>query len=252
MFLLDAITANFPAVISLVGAGGKTSTLRRLGHELAQIRRSAILTSSTRLGTDQLVNHPILFWDAKGPFRSPDEVLNVAKNLTEKVHVIFVVSKLAGNKVLGLDIATIDRLAGNFDAVVVEADGARGRSLKAPGPHEPVWPRSTQVAVAVAGIDALGKPLDERIVHRPVRVAVLSGQGIGERISLQTIVSCLAHPKGVFQGVPDGADRVVLINKVSPESLDDAKSLSRLLLSNLPSARVIIGDIQPDRVVLWS
>ena len=251
MYLLNAITNTFPTVISIVGAGGKTSALLRLGRELSEMKRTTILTTSTHLGTDQLRGHPVICSESDRPLRSPQEVLTAANDLINRARVIFVVSRVIGQTVNGLERSTIDHLAGHYDVVAVEADGARGRSLKAPAPEEPVWPLSTQLALAVVGIDALGKPLDESIAHRPQRIAELTGQRIGQAINHQTIVTCLVHPKGIFQGVPEAAARAVLINKVTSETLGEARSIARLLHSIQPTSRVIIGNVRPEHLELW-
>ena len=45
------------------------------------------------------------------------------------------------DKLEGVPPERVDELSGEADLVLVEADGARGRSLKVPAAHEPVLPR---------------------------------------------------------------------------------------------------------------
>ncbi len=251
MYLLDAITNEFPTVISIVGAGGKTSTLRTMGRELNERCLTGILTTSTHLGIDQLRGHPVVFCKLLNSPISPPDVLRLARAGVKESRVIFAISEAIANKAAGLDIPSIDYLAGHFDAVVTEADGARGRSLKAPSNEEPVWPSSTKLALAVIGIDALGRPLNEQVAHRPERIAVLTGQRVGELITHQTIATCVLHPGGIYRGVPASAKRIVLINKVNSIKLADARTIARLIRSHIPAVRTIIGDVRPDQVRIW-
>src|SRR5271169_5840738 len=70
------------------------------------------------------------------------------------------------DKLKGISPKRVDRLTERADLVLVEADGARGRSLKLPAPYEPVLPKSTGHVVVLAGLDVLGAPLTEALVHR--------------------------------------------------------------------------------------
>ncbi len=45
--------------------------------------------------------------------------------------------------------------------MLVEADGARGRSLKAPAAHEPAIPSFANQVVVLCAIDAVGAPMGE-------------------------------------------------------------------------------------------
>ena len=78
----------------------------------------------------------------------------------------------------GLEPAHIDALR-NANATeitwIVEADGARGLRIKAPGPTEPAIPPCADVVAVVACLDALGRPLDDRTAHRADRIAALTG-----------------------------------------------------------------------------
>ena len=71
-------------------------------------------------------------------------------------------------KVQGVPPEWVDEVwaAGTADSWLVEADGSRGLSLKAFGPHEPLVPGATTLLVQVAGLDVLDAPLDAAHVHR--------------------------------------------------------------------------------------
>lgn len=252
MSLLGAITENFPAVISFVGAGGKTSALLRIAFEVSEAGLTAVLTTTTKIAASQLDGHPVVFARSNSVACTPEELLQAALERVETYPVLFAVDHVEGEKAIGLDPGTIDHLANHFDVIVVEADGARGRSLKVPGDSEPVWPLSTTCAVAVVGIDALGQALSADIAHRLEQVVELTGLQVGEMIDPLIIVDCLLHPQGMFRGAPEAAERVVLLNKVTSEFLTEAHAVENLLRAMDPSIRVVTADVRPKKLHIWT
>jgi CTP:molybdopterin cytidylyltransferase MocA len=101
--------------------------------------------------------------------------------------------------------------------LLVEADGARGRSLKAPAEHEPAVPDFAELVVPVAGLDAVGQPIDSAAVHRPERVSDLLGLPVQERLRPEHLARVLASPQGGLKNVPRQAAVRALLNKCDDE-----------------------------------
>ena len=97
--------------------------------------------------------------------------------------------------------------------LLVEADGARGLLLKAPADYEPVIPRCASAVCVVAGLDALGRPLDEQVAHRIERITALTGAQAGAAITPQMMVALLSHPEGGLKGIPAGAHTIAVLNQ---------------------------------------
>ena len=138
----------------------------------------------------------------------------------------------------------VDELAGCgcFDLIINEADGSRMRSFKAPAGHEPVIPASTTLVTPVVGMDVLGQALTDETVHRANLVSQLSGTGLGQPVTLQTIAGVLCHSQGGLKNVPAKARLVPLLNKVStPTGLTAARELAAKLLMCERIAEVVIG-----------
>jgi probable selenium-dependent hydroxylase accessory protein YqeC len=75
------------------------------------------------------------------------------------------VGRPAGEKVSGPTAAEVDAWELPYlELLVVEADGSRGRPVKAHADYEPVLPTTTTLVVAVLGMQALGLPAGE--AHR--------------------------------------------------------------------------------------
>jgi molybdenum cofactor cytidylyltransferase len=230
-------------VVSLVGAGGKTTAMFRLAHELMSKGWRVTTTTTTMIWRHQASEHTIV--EPEGAI-----LLEKARAALQKHGQITVVSGLSEveDKLVGVDPSLVDALAAlpDVDAVIVEADGARGRSLKAPAAHEPVIPSSTTILLPMAGIDALGQPLDERTVHRPELVARLANLGQSEVITPEAVCSVLLHPEGGMKDAPAQARIVPLINKVTAASLQPARDIAGLLLEEVRVSRVMLGSVVED------
>lgn len=205
MNLASALRVQPGALIAFTGAGGKTTAILRLGRVLADQGLRVIATTTTRLGIDQLGLFPAHLIDP-----NPAKIASAL----ERAGFIAVVHDLdlAQNKALGFLPARIAALRPLADVVLVEADGSRGLSIKAPGPHEPVIPPDATHLVTLAHLAALGQPLGPEIAHRPELVSRLSGLNMGDRITAAALARLLLHPDGPARGAPQGAERHFLLN----------------------------------------
>jgi probable selenium-dependent hydroxylase accessory protein YqeC len=151
---------------------------------------------------------------------------------------------------LPLDPAWLDRLhlARPDLSIIAEADGSAMRPFKAPGEGEPVMPAATTTALTVVGLDVLGRPLDERAVHRPERVAALTGALPGAPVTAGLIAAVLAHPAGGGKDVPSGARRVVMLNKAeTPERVAAAELIAARVQT--VTARVVISQLKREPAI---
>ncbi len=244
MELFRALRIRRGDVIALVGGGGKTSAMLRLGDELAGQGWRVVSTTSTHLGADQVAQFPHVI--VQGPNLRP---------LTRPHTLLVGPVNPQTNKVLGLNPTLIDRIPAllGADALINEADGARMLPFKAPAEHEPVITPGTTLVVPVVGVDVIGRPLDERHVHRPERVMALTEAERGQLVTPEMMAAVLAHPQGGLKGVPSQARVVVLVNKVYAEQeVEAAKRLADLLLEVPRIEAVVIGAVretEPVRLV---
>jgi probable selenium-dependent hydroxylase accessory protein YqeC len=102
--------------------------------------------------------------------------------------------------------------------MIVEADGAARRPVKAPREGEPVIPSSTTLVVAVLGVDGVGMELNEATVFQAERVSKLTGIPLGERITEEAMAILMTHPEGLLKGAPSLSRTVAFINKMDVSS----------------------------------
>jgi molybdenum cofactor cytidylyltransferase len=183
----------------------------------------------------------------------PDEALHrVEDALRTGRTVTLAAGRLeAQGKLRGMDPNVLPALGKLADVVIVEADGAKGRSLKAPAAHEPVVPPATTVLVPVAGVDAVGHALDDGIAHRPDLVASLTGHARGKVITTSMVAGLLAHPQGGLKGAPSSARVIPLLNKVGDaQTLAVAREIAGRVLSDLRIERVLLGTVQSEEPII--
>jgi probable selenium-dependent hydroxylase accessory protein YqeC len=232
-------------VVSLVGAGGKTSLMFRMARELTAIGESVLLTTTTKIFVPEEGQAPCLILSD-----SYDTVVYRARNFLEKHLYVMAASGRLPNqrKIVGFHPEVIDRLwqAGLFQWIIVEADGAAGRALKVPADHEPVLPACTKWLIGVAGLVAVGKPLSDNWVFRPELFARRTALFPGRTVTADAIAEALVHPDGIMKGAPASALRLAFLNQADlPGALRAGRRIAALLARRRVAGlnRVVIGQI---------
>jgi probable selenium-dependent hydroxylase accessory protein YqeC len=202
--LLDAVPCP---VVAVVGGGGKSALIYRLGTEAAALGRHAVLTGTTRFTRAATGTRPKAVVAAESSLPSAVE----SALATEPVVVASSGYRPKG-RLAGLTSRSIDALAATpgVGLVAVHADGSRQRPFKVPGEHEPLIPDAATHVVAVVGLDALGTPIDEAHVHRPERLQELVGAAT--HCSASVIARTLVDERGGRKHVSDRRF-VVVVNK---------------------------------------
>lgn len=217
--LVDLFGVGSRELVSFTGGGGKTTLLLSLGGELADRGDPVVMTTTTKLGLDQASDTAVCWSDDPVAVRAA----------LERSPQVFVLSERDDHKVRGFDSASVSRLYKETPAhVLVEADGSRGRPLKAPEAHEPVVPAATTLAVVVVGIDAIGRPISAA-AHRPARVVALTGREVDDPITAEVAAAVISHPEGGLKGIPESARVVVAVTKVGPDSAAVVERLAALI-----------------------
>jgi molybdenum cofactor cytidylyltransferase len=251
MDLTKALELKRGDLVSLVGAGGKTTTMFRLAGELASLGWNVITTTTTMIWREDRCGFTILE-------REGDRLLDQVSAALADHDPVCVASRYdeAKGKLIGIDPSLADALIAlpQVDAVIVEADGAKGRSLKAPADYEPVIASSTSILIPVAAVDAIGRPLDDRTVHRPEIVVRITGSQPGETVTAELMSTVLLHPEGGLKNAPPRARVVPLINKVSASTMSSARQVARLLVDEPRVERILLSAVAEDDPVkeVWN
>lgn len=195
-----------PGVTALIGGGGKTTCMYALAQELSADAKVIVCTSTHIFPPEHL------------PCLVSPEVEEVRQALLRKNTVCIGTNSKEGK--FGAPNLPFSVLAELADYVIVEADGSRGRPLKAHASHEPVIPENADQAILLLGISGIGKSILEA-AHRPE----LYSERLG--VSPDTIVT----PELAAEYLKlENLHTKVLINQVeTPQQRADAEAIARLL-----------------------
>ena len=247
MTLTEALSLKDREVVSLVGAGGKTTLMFALARELSIRKKGILLTTTTKIRDPKPADEFALFLSA----RLARIKEWVKENLNRYRYLLVARDKLDNGKLQGIPPSWTSELFSipGVSFMIIEADGAAGRPLKAPREGEPVTPAATTLLIPLVGIDALGKPLHEDYVFRSRIAAEILKEKEGVEIKEAMIGRLLT---AILKNKPREARVVPFINKVDlPGGLEKGRSLARSLLESISPEieRVILGQAQEAPIV---
>ncbi|WP_421339249.1 selenium cofactor biosynthesis protein YqeC [Aeromonas veronii] len=212
--LLNSLTKNIDShttLISLCGAGGKTSTLFWLAEYFYKQGKRVLITTTTRMFLPAPSHYRELIIET-----DPVRQLTRCQALPDGPTLVALFSHLdeRTGKVAGPDLRQIDLLKGQqrFDLILVEADGAHHKLLKVPALHEPCIPHQSDWVIALLGGAMVGANAEPAQIHRWAELQALCGIAAGEPLDWALFDRLLSHPEGVFKGTPPGARRIWFIN----------------------------------------
>ncbi|NDV24297.1 selenium cofactor biosynthesis protein YqeC [Desulfovibrio sp. JC022] len=213
-------------LITLTGAGGKTSLSHWLGSLLKANRKRVITTTTTKILPPSR-GHIVL--KADGP-----DFINRVRTAFTAVSGITVARDYDpdSGKLLGISRETVSELldAELADVILVEGDGAARKPLKAPAGHEPVIPVESDLCIGVMGIDAVYRTMSKGCVHRSEIFSAVSGTKTGDVIRPRHLIRLAESRMGLFKGSPAGCAKAVFLNKTdSPGGMELAAEFTRLL-----------------------
>lgn len=204
-------------VISVTGAGGKTSVIRRMAEEAVSMGLHPIVTTTTHMRREE----QFLVEPTKEQVRERIELRGQAwlgASCEKK-------EKIQGMPLTFLEMLYRERTG---DLFLVEADGARMLPCKVPGEREPVIWRKTTHVLSVYGLDSVGQPLGEAC-FRAEQAAKLLKKKQTDLITPADIAVLGIHRLGGCKGVSEQMRHWIILNKADEGRMDVADEISREL-----------------------
>lgn len=206
-------------IISITGAGGKTTTIRRLAEECEELGLRTIVTTTTHMKKEAM-------------FLTDPSFETIGEELRRKGSVWFGASAAQTEKVGGMQETFLEKIFLDetlSDICLIEADGAKGMPCKAPAEWEPViWRKSTDV-LTVYGMDAVGCTFQEA-AFRLKKVLTIVNKNALDLIQPDDIAKLGASRRGGRKRVSDAMKYWIILNKAdSLQRLHYAKETCRQL-----------------------
>ena len=183
---------------------------------------------------------------------TPDWLSSLPDLLLARGHITVVGARPRPDKLRGLSLEFLDQMRSECatDLLLIKSDGARTKSFKAPGQHEPVVPKWATHCIIVAGLQSIGLPLTEKLVHRTERVTEFSGLMPDAPVTPEAIARVVSHPEAYLRRIPKETQVSVYLGWCSDAERRAAAEevAARMGMSRITG--VFCGEIESDRATL--
>ena len=183
---IEELGLNDTSVVSVVGAGGKTTLIENIADEFIAMGCKVIITTTTHiLKPDSADDNRIYVGDSficenTGKLKSPDED------------------------------TFLEMLLDNNCPILIEADGAKGMPCKAPAEYEPVIRPETNVVIGVLSTRCIGGKIID-VCHRPEMVSRLLKKGKNDIITNKDLEEIFYNSNGLMKGVTQGMKYIPIL-----------------------------------------
>ena len=224
-------------VISITGAGGKTSFMYAQALLNVRLGRRVVLTTTTHIlrprpqegwrlldaGKNSAEDF-LLFGNTAAP---PGNLLLCARQCggqPQKLTSVFSDPREQDSAPSLSDAPFFRKICSRADIIISEADGARGLPLKLPGDFEPVLLQETKTVIGVAGLSCLGKPFGQVCYGDEATLRRFCAD-LETPVTEEMIAQILASPEGTRKGA-EGRDYIAVLNQCDTQ--EDLLSAGRI------------------------
>lgn len=206
-------------ILSVTGAGGKTTTIRRLAEECVKLGLRTAVTTTTHMKKE-------------ADFLTDPSFEKLRADICRKKIVWFGASVPETGKIGRMPEAFLEQIVSDetlTDICLIEADGAKGMPCKAPAEWEPVISGSSTDVLAVYGIDAVGCAFQD-VAFRLKNVLAIVNKKPLDLIQPDDIAKLGASSQGGRKCVSDAMKYWIVLNKAdSYQRLHCAEEICRQL-----------------------
>lgn len=249
MRLSNALRIKGGKVVAFVGAGGKSTAIRKLTAELTP-HTKVIITATIKLALDQrdlAKEHRILdsMRDLESAFESVkdlESVLLTGQKDEIEPEWLGLKPDLTGN--------LIQTAQQRGWVLLIDADGANGTSLKVLTQYESAILSQCDLVVPIVGLDVIGEDISSPKIHRADILRQFLKLEDGERISNQHVVDILSSDKGILNAISPLTSLRVLLDKADSERvLENGYEIAQGLIGNKWIQSVLLSSLMEETLV---
>lgn len=245
MNLIDTFKISKKDIITIVGAGGKTSLM----HSASSLLRKdykVLITTTTHIyiPDDRFYDEIFMISDFTN-----EKYNSIIKSRKNGVYVIgnYIVNN---SKIKGLTPEMLDEIIPYFDIVIIEGDGSKEKCLKGWNDNEPVIYQKTTKIIGVVDITSIGININEENIHRLNRFLEIINEDAPEIVKLNHLKDVVLNRNGLFKTFKK--DKILFINKVeNTKNQKDATNLIENIKNENPTyiENFIYGSIFKNKFV---
>lgn len=236
MNLIKLLNLKKNTIVSIVGAGGKTSLMFSLADEL-RAENKILVSTSTKIYNPEKEQYDFLALS--------DDEFKKYNHSKEKGTYIYADNINPENKLEALRCEELNKHASYFDYVLIEADGSKRKSLKGWRENEPVIISRTDMTIGVLSLELIGAEINADNIHRVDKFMEITDSNEGDIIGIKHIISLIFHKNGLFKD--SVGEKVLFINKLDNQ---DALLLAEKVIKEINRknanyiSKIIIGSLK--------
>lgn len=197
---IDTLGLTGNPVISVVGAGGKSTVIEAIADEYADRGQDVIITTTTHIRYKESDKESDKDFNAKdGNVRGKKKYIGIP---------------MEENGIRKLKAPSEETLKELIEKrtcpILIEADGSKGLPCKAPAEYEPVLRLETEVVIGVLSSRCIGGKIKD-VCHRPEMVSRLLKKGKNDIITDKDLEVIFQDSNGLMKGVTQGMKYVPIL-----------------------------------------
>ena len=216
-------------IITVVGAGGKTSLITYLTKEFSSDYK-VLLTTTTKIYLPKKsdYNNMILIDE------SNTLIINKGITLCGKY-----INK--EKKVVGLNFNELDNILNKFDISFIEGDGSKRKKLKGWREDEPLVHPMTTKNIGIVDISSFNMDINNENIHRLDKFLSICGN-YTDKVNLENLKNIILHKDGLFKN--SVGEKILFINKVDNEKREElVDKLISMIKKEDESIKIIYGSL---------
>lgn len=198
--LVDMIKLDKKEIITVVGAGGKTSFINYIANKYKDKSR-VLITTTTKI-----------YVPSKNSYNNIHMLDKDKNTIILKDLGITVIGKYINKdkKIVGLDFKELENLIPKFDLILIEGDGSKRKKLKGWNDKEPrVYPNSTKT-IGILDITSYNMEINDDNIHRLKEFKRITK--INNKVEINNLVDIVLNKDGLFKNAC--GQEILLINKI--------------------------------------
>lgn len=225
-------------IISLIGGGGKTSSMYRLAKEFAGLGKKVLLTTSTHILVPPPNEVPILLYTPVSTEQLEDAFC--------RSPIVALASKDKPGKLSSIPFSFFPKALETADVILCEADGSRMLPIKAPASHEPAIVPDSDMIIVLAGLSCLDHPIKE-VCHRKDLACRILSCSPPSILGPEQAASLIADPNGLMKGLWNQKEKVrIFLNQADTDDLRQKGEEIKEILNRQGISHVLVGSLHQD------